>query len=553
MAAAALVHVWFFAVFDLPVLDHEFLHTGHGAVWSYHQLQNGQLLDYLQGAFTYTGVRQPQLISRLMGMACHLFGPDRFVMRMVNLPFLVLLIVSTYLLGKAVWSSRVGLLAAFTATAMPQLISHSRRGELCFFEAALLVSALLLLVRSGWLARRRSAVGFGLLLGLTLHTHEAALFYVALVLAPVAAGVLLRGTREQRINLCIVVALTAIFFAVFYPSALFNPQGPRAMKLYPGAEPYPSFIQGLQDCLVSYGHQLGQGVGWFNLAMLPGACVLLLIQARRASWRLSALKPALLLLALIGIPFLSMVVGTITFREFDTTEHIVPSHALLALLCAYAASAVPYRLGDAALLVVNAPTWILCVVKLLTLSTGLEVEQGWLKDRLKKHKRQYAEMAMLHRVSPGAGQVRDYFRGLFAGECAEVYGYNLPIPAPSRSYFDDLLMHGVIQPLHPGHNSQPSRTMSVKICKDRIYLVLIYKDTRRLERVDLKDGGQIYLTHNIPGRVREIIRAYDCSLIKEFHAEGVPGRPLIISVVRATARGDALPPGGRHEDGQHER
>lgn len=532
MAAAALVHVWFFMVFDLPVLDHEFLHTGHGAVWSYHQLQNGQLLDYLKGAFTYTGVRQPQLISYLMGMASHLFGPDRFVMRMVNLPFLVLLIISTYLLGKALWSSRVGLLAAFTVTAMPQLIGHSRRGELCFFEAALLVTALFLLVRSGWLARRRSAIGFGLILGLTLHTHEVALFYVALILAPLALGIVLRGTRAQRLNLCVVAAITALFFAMFYPAALLNPQGPQAMQLYPGGEPYPSFAQGVMDNLSSYARQMAAGVGWFNLALLPVACALLLFQARRASWRLSSLKPALLLLALIGIPFVTLAVGTIMFREFDNTEHLVPSYALLALLCAYAASAAPYRLGDAALLVAGAPTWILCVIKLLTLGAGLEVEQGWLKERLKKDKRQYAQMAMLHAVSPGAAEVRAYFRGLFAGECAEVLGYNLPIPAPSRSYFDDLLMHGVIQPLHPGPRSQPSRTPGDKVCKDRVYLVLIYKDTNRLERVSLPNGGQIYLTHNIPRRVREIIRTHDCSLIKEFHAEGVPGRPLMISVVR---------------------
>lgn len=535
LALATVVHIWFFAVFDLPTLDHEYNHTGHGAVWSAQQLRRGEVGAFVTGAFTYTGVRQPQLVSHLMGLACAVFGTSRTVMRLaVNLPFWLLLIVATYMLGKALWGSRVGLLGAFVATGMPQLMGHSRRGELCFFEAALLVTALFLLVRSDWLARRRWAVACGAALGLTLHTHPVGLFYVGLVLAPVAAFALLRGGRARRLNLALVLAIVGAAFALFYPAALLSPAGPQPMTLLPARSADAPFGEQFVDALVRYGADATKGIGWVNLAALAWAVVLVSARARVPSFRRQDLGPALLLLGLAVLPFFALASGGVHFREIRNTEHIVPSYPLAALLCAWAACAVPRRLGQAALVGAGAVTWLLCIVSVANITLKVEPAHPWIAERLRKDKKRLDEMALLHFTVPGAGEVRDYFREELRGRCALVYGYNLPIPAPNRKYFDDLLMHGIVQPLYPGHTSQPARTPGPRTCDDTVYLVLIYKDVMGMERITLRDGRSVYVPHNFPPDVRGILWNYECSVIKEFRIDSVPWRPLVISVVRGT-------------------
>jgi hypothetical protein len=143
------------------------------------------LAEYLvaEDAATRLGILRSELLERgdyppvarvslLVGLGT--WGPSRLGFRLINLPFLVLLILGTWLLGRQIGGARVGLVAALLVVGIPSMIVHSRKfappwhaAALTPLSWALLFMALRLRGRKGWLA----AAGAGFVQGARAYTH----------------------------------------------------------------------------------------------------------------------------------------------------------------------------------------------------------------------------------------------------------------------------------------------------------------------------------------------------------------------------------------------
>ncbi len=166
----------------------------------------------------------------LVGASLKLLGVSVEALRLPSAIVGTLTVAAVYLLGRAMFSARVGLVAAFFAALCPWHIMHSRMATRPVLTALFVALGLLLLHR-GLLARpgRRSwayLVGCGLLLGAGLHGYEAfRLFPLAvaagLVWTRLRQGLLRRGLLELCVvaGCAVLVTLPIFIFAMRHPEA----------------------------------------------------------------------------------------------------------------------------------------------------------------------------------------------------------------------------------------------------------------------------------------------------------------------------------------------
>ena len=166
----------------------------------------------------------------LVGASLKLLGVSVEALRLPSALVGTLTVAAVYLLGRTLFSPRVGLYAAFFAALCPWHIMHSRMATRPILTALFVALGLLLLHR-GLLARpgKRSwayLVGCGLLLGAGLHGYEAfRLFPLAvaagLVWTRFRQGLLLRGLLELCVvaGCAVVVTLPIFVFALRHPEA----------------------------------------------------------------------------------------------------------------------------------------------------------------------------------------------------------------------------------------------------------------------------------------------------------------------------------------------
>ena len=92
-------------------------------------------------------------------------GTGRGIAILSNVVFLAILVFSTYGIGKALWSSRVGLLAALFAVTAPMFVSQFKEYMLDAPLAAMVAAALYFLIRCGSFSDRRFSLWFGVACG----------------------------------------------------------------------------------------------------------------------------------------------------------------------------------------------------------------------------------------------------------------------------------------------------------------------------------------------------------------------------------------------------
>jgi hypothetical protein len=160
-----------------------------------------------------TGGPHPRLAQTVLVAALGRIDLSRGVYRLVNLPFLVLLVVGAWWLGRQVGGPRVALAAAWLVAVMPVMVVYSRKFAPPWHAASLtpLCWALLLFTlrsRSRW--AWAAAVGAGLVQGLRCYTHPIVLPDVALSTGLVGLFALvcaLRGRSKEELLALLRVAL----------------------------------------------------------------------------------------------------------------------------------------------------------------------------------------------------------------------------------------------------------------------------------------------------------------------------------------------------------
>ncbi len=107
-----------------------------------------------------------------------IFGNTVNVSLLGNLPFFILLIISTFLIGKEVSGEKAGVLAAFLVSFYPGIYGMSRSYGVDFPLTAMVALCSYILIAKD-LTKPKYALLFGLLLGLTLLVKITAIFFLS--------------------------------------------------------------------------------------------------------------------------------------------------------------------------------------------------------------------------------------------------------------------------------------------------------------------------------------------------------------------------------------
>jgi hypothetical protein len=216
--------VLFCAVDRRPPNDHDDFYTGN-STWA--------LQDYVEAPFTRKpgvlwdhfrrGELHPRFAQTTLVASLGTFGRTRFVYRATNLPFLLLLVLGTWLLARQLASEKLALLAAFVTACVPMIINYSRKWDIQFHAAALTPIGLWLGIAALRADGRRATklwIGFGLWQGIRLYTHPIVLPDVVLTLGCIGAAALLQGKAAGRplkpILARCAASLGACFLAALY-------------------------------------------------------------------------------------------------------------------------------------------------------------------------------------------------------------------------------------------------------------------------------------------------------------------------------------------------
>ena len=272
------------------------------------------------------------------------FGPTRLGFRLGNLPFVALLVLGTWLLGRQIGGPWVGLLAALLVIGLPTVVVHSRKFAPPWHAAALtpLAWGLLLMAlrtpgRRGWAA----AVGAGLVQGLRCYSHPIVYPDVALssslVLAAGAVGFAGRRKLEEawplaRVGVAVGIALLLASHPLGWewlgPAPQYSFERYRTNKLL-----IMTGAPNVGDLLAAGGTLV---VHWWRMHLFPTGFLLISAGLLAAIWRgarshagASRQGAALLAVSVAAqAPIVVLVVSRGTFTS--DWQHLIPLVCVLA-------------------------------------------------------------------------------------------------------------------------------------------------------------------------------------------------------------------------------
>ena len=271
--------------------------------------------------------RYPPGVTSTLIVTSTLAGPSRAAFRLANLPFLLLLVVGTWWLGRQLRGPRLGLLAAGVVAGLPMLVNGSRKMFVHWHAAALTPLGLAAGLFALGSPRALAWLGFGGLQGLRLYTHHASSIDALATLAAVVGLGLLRPATRRRAPLALVA------FALVGSVALGLVGPPRTWSL-------PGYLDGRGSALAVLGPLLngevdagtlaarvvGEGI-WIALfplnALVLGAGLLL------APWTRRRPDQLVLLLLLLQVPALLLTCANGAF--LNDWAFLLPGAVVLGL------------------------------------------------------------------------------------------------------------------------------------------------------------------------------------------------------------------------------
>jgi len=194
LAFVALVLVVFSVNDNRPPDDHDDFYTAAlaGDVWKFEQANLlGKLRVLGHRLKEGPGQFHPQLAQTVLVATMGTFGRSATVFRISNLPFLLLLVMGTYLLARELSGPKLAVLAAFVVGTLPIVTNYSRKWDIQFHAAALTPLGLYLglrALRSGGREGWKWWIGLGVLQGLRMHTHPIVISDVAVTFAVLGAA-----------------------------------------------------------------------------------------------------------------------------------------------------------------------------------------------------------------------------------------------------------------------------------------------------------------------------------------------------------------------------
>ncbi|MGH7749729.1 MAG: glycosyltransferase family 39 protein, partial [Candidatus Dormibacteria bacterium] len=164
---------------------------------------------------TAADVHPPGYLLLLHGWM-RLFGTDLYLLRLPSEIAGILCVPALYLLGKALYGRRVGLIAALLGTVSPIWIWHAQEARMYPFVLLLVTLSTWLLITALRSGDRLRFAGFAVCSVLAVHTHY---FAMLVLLAQVIYIVLERRPQHRRRTLAALACVAAVGIA-FIPWAL---------------------------------------------------------------------------------------------------------------------------------------------------------------------------------------------------------------------------------------------------------------------------------------------------------------------------------------------
>ena len=317
---------------------------------------DGGGVGVLVGALIHgDGSSNPPLAQTALLGALGTSGASRAVFRLVGLPFLLAIVLATYLAGREVLGHRGGLLAAFVVSSLPMVVNYSRKFDIMFHAVALSALALFLALRVLGRPERRTWVLWivlGVCQGLRFYTHPIVLGDVALVHGGLAVGMLLQGWGNPAGNVRTwiggygisvgLMLLVGAWYLVSWPYPV--PQPVYSLQSYWAAR---SYFVGVDVPGIAFDpmpwafvlRQIGVFLGWFGLhpallalLFVPGTLALPVALRRNvgdpAETRVRTMLGLLTLLVVAQAPLVPLTIRNYGYAV-DWIGLLVP----LTLLC----------------------------------------------------------------------------------------------------------------------------------------------------------------------------------------------------------------------------
>lgn len=198
----------------------------HGTVVFLEGLSKENVLEKISSFYTDFHFGYPPFFQSVSALSLAICGYSHDTAVMANAPFLAVLLISTYLLGKELFDRETGLLAAILLSFFPIVFSMSRLYRVDFALTAMVALTMLFVVRSRHMTLRKESLLAGLLLGLTALTNPSfVLFLIGPVIILIAVPVFKHIRAAERgattpilLNIVLAVLIAALIACPWYAS-----------------------------------------------------------------------------------------------------------------------------------------------------------------------------------------------------------------------------------------------------------------------------------------------------------------------------------------------
>ncbi len=145
------------------------------------------------------------------------FGENLLAAKLSLLPYLLILIISTYMIGSCLGSRIVGLFAAFIASMYPLIFESSRQYQLDFPLAAMVTLCIALLIKSNSFSSRKISIFFGLSLGWAMLIKGQAILFVLWPFLIVLYNSIKKGLKLKQLqNIFLAISIASLLAAIWW-------------------------------------------------------------------------------------------------------------------------------------------------------------------------------------------------------------------------------------------------------------------------------------------------------------------------------------------------
>lgn len=205
----------------------DFYYSAHDLIHS-RSLSLGQKLSRLILLFDEPGpnseVYWPNGLNLTAAMFYSIFGISLLSAKLSLLPYLFILLVSTYMLGKKLFSEFAGLISTATLFMYPMIFQSSRQFQLDFPLTAIVTLSILFLLKCDYFKDRKYSFLSGLSAGYAMIVKGQAVIFLAVPVILVCYGSFLESRRtnasKQLVNMAIFLIVALLTASIWWGSQL---------------------------------------------------------------------------------------------------------------------------------------------------------------------------------------------------------------------------------------------------------------------------------------------------------------------------------------------